>query len=178
MTNCYRNSKKNYAPEENIAIDEYLSLWKGRLFFRVYIPSKRERYIIKIFILYESKTCFLSNFIMYYIGFSTDYVDCQNIVLPRMNNRNLPSSSDDYISPSKVVLTYRFITDGAISKKRVLHYPRQLLLILELANVLLNLQTNYHGTLQKREGLPKDFWNWKPMKGTPPKKGDEAMKAR
>ena len=31
-----------YTPERNIAIDEYLSVWKGRLSFRVYIPNKRE----------------------------------------------------------------------------------------------------------------------------------------
>ena len=33
-----------YIPEQNITVDEYLSLWKGRLKFRVHIPSKRECY--------------------------------------------------------------------------------------------------------------------------------------
>jgi len=28
-----------YTPEQNVAVDEYLSLWKGRLKFRVYIPT-------------------------------------------------------------------------------------------------------------------------------------------
>ena len=63
--------KNNYAPEENIAIDEYLSFWKGCLSFRVYILSKRERYGIKIFMLCESETGYLSNFIIY-AGSSTD----------------------------------------------------------------------------------------------------------
>ena len=72
--------KNNYAPEENIAIHEYLSLWKGCLSMRVYIPSKQERYGIKIFMLCESKTGCLSNFIIY-TGSSTDYGDCQNIAL-------------------------------------------------------------------------------------------------
>ena len=31
-----------YIPERHTAIDEYLALWKGRLKFKVYIPSKRE----------------------------------------------------------------------------------------------------------------------------------------
>ena len=34
--------KESYIPEEHLAIDEYLSLWKGRLSFRIYIPTKRE----------------------------------------------------------------------------------------------------------------------------------------
>ena len=28
-----------YIPEQHIAIDEYLASWKGRLKFKVYIPS-------------------------------------------------------------------------------------------------------------------------------------------
>ena len=87
-----------------MAIDEYLSLWKGCLSFRVYIPSKRERYGIKIFMLCESKTGYLSNFIIY-TGSSIDYGDCQNIVLPGMDNRNLPPSFENYKSLSKVVLS-------------------------------------------------------------------------
>jgi len=37
----YTKFEENYTPEENLAIDEYLSLWKRRLKFRIYIPSKR-----------------------------------------------------------------------------------------------------------------------------------------
>ena len=40
----------------------------------------------------------------------------------------------------------------------------------ELAIALRNLRTDSYGTLRKKEGLPKNFWNWKPMKGDPPKK--------
>ena len=96
--------KNNYAPEENIAIDEYLSHWKGCLSLRVYIPSKRERHGIKIFMLCESKPGYLSNFIIY-TGSSTDYGDCQNIVLSGIDNRNLPPSFENYKSLSKVVLS-------------------------------------------------------------------------
>ena len=45
--------EENYTLEEHLAIDEYLSLWKGRLKFRIYIPSKKERYGIKIFVMRE-----------------------------------------------------------------------------------------------------------------------------
>lgn len=37
------NFEAVYTLTQNIAIDKYLSLWKGQLSFRVYIPSKRER---------------------------------------------------------------------------------------------------------------------------------------
>ena len=56
------------------------------------------------FMLRESKTCYFSNFIIY-AGSSTDYGDCQDIVLPSMDNRNLPPSFQNYKLPSKVVLS-------------------------------------------------------------------------
>ena len=33
--------KENYIPEEHLAIDKYLSLWKGRLSFRIYSNKAR-----------------------------------------------------------------------------------------------------------------------------------------
>ena len=44
------NFVNNYCPGELICVDEYLSLWKGRLRFKVYIPNKRERYGVKVYI--------------------------------------------------------------------------------------------------------------------------------
>ena len=43
--------KNNYTPSQHVAVHEYLSLWKGRLKFKVYTPSKRERYGVKIYML-------------------------------------------------------------------------------------------------------------------------------
>jgi len=84
-----------YIPEENVAIDEYLTLWKGRLSFRIYIPTKRERYGIKLSMLCESETGYLRNFIVY-TGASTLY--------PPPVTINLTQNFEDYKSPSKVVL--------------------------------------------------------------------------
>ena len=36
-----QNFQTNYTLSKHVAIDEYLSLWKGRLRFKVYIPNKR-----------------------------------------------------------------------------------------------------------------------------------------
>lgn len=42
-----------YLPEQNVAVDEILLLFKGRVYFRAYIPSKRSRYGIKIYALID-----------------------------------------------------------------------------------------------------------------------------
>ena len=43
-----------YTPEQNIAIDESLLLWKGRLAMKQYIPLKRARFGLKSYLLCES----------------------------------------------------------------------------------------------------------------------------
>ena len=43
-----------YTPRGAICVDESLLLWKGRLIFRQYIPLKRARYGIKLFLCCES----------------------------------------------------------------------------------------------------------------------------
>ena len=73
--------KENYIPAVHLAIDEHLSLWKGRLSFRIYIPTKRERYGVKIFMLCESKTGYLLNFIIY-TGATTEYPLPMKLISP------------------------------------------------------------------------------------------------
>jgi len=41
--------QKFYTPTQDLALDESLLLWKGRLLFRQYLPAKRARFGIKIF---------------------------------------------------------------------------------------------------------------------------------
>ena len=93
----YLQSKfeETYMPEEHLAIDEYLSLWKGRLKFRIYIPSKRERYGVKIFTLCESNTGYLLNYIVYGSA-TTAYPNAP---------ANLQLPLKDYTSPFKVFLS-------------------------------------------------------------------------
>ena len=137
--------KGNYIPEENIAIDEYLSLWKGRLSFRIYISTKRERYGVKLFMLRESNTGYLRNFIIY-TGAIT------NNTTPLVNP---PMPFDNYKSPSKVVLSLMtdFIQCGyCLTLDNYYISP-------EISETLLSLETDFY-----------DFWNWKPKKGDPPTK--------
>ena len=59
---------ENYTPEQSFSLDEYLLLWKGRLAFKIYIPSKRERYGIKLYMVCESDTGYLLRFVIYTKG--------------------------------------------------------------------------------------------------------------
>jgi hypothetical protein len=58
-------------PWENLCIDESLMLWKGRLSFKQYIPSKRHRFGVKLFMLCDCDTKFILNFVVY-IGAETE----------------------------------------------------------------------------------------------------------
>lgn len=61
-----------YLPVRDIAIDESLIGWKGRLSWKQYIPSKRKRFGIKLFALCESISGYIYNFIIY-TGKTTTY---------------------------------------------------------------------------------------------------------
>ncbi|KAF2893788.1 hypothetical protein ILUMI_12384 [Ignelater luminosus] len=52
-------------PEKNITIDESLLLYKGRLGWVQYIPLKRTRFGIKTYLLSESKSGYVYNFVIY-----------------------------------------------------------------------------------------------------------------
>jgi hypothetical protein len=51
-----------YLPSENISADESLTLWKGHLGIRQYIPLKAAKFGIKTFELCESSTGYLWHF--------------------------------------------------------------------------------------------------------------------
>ena len=52
-------ARNSYLPEATISIDESLLLWKGRLFFRQYIPKKRSRFGIKFYLACESASGYM-----------------------------------------------------------------------------------------------------------------------
>ena len=54
-----------YLPGQNIATDESLTLWRGRLSFRQYIPLKSSKFGIKSYELCESSSGYLWSFIIY-----------------------------------------------------------------------------------------------------------------
>ena len=54
-----------YKPSRDICIDESLIPYKGRIYFRQFIPSKRARFGIKAFVLCESDTGYVSEIVIY-----------------------------------------------------------------------------------------------------------------
>ena len=67
-----KNYKEYFVPFQNIIIDESLVLFKGRLLWKQYIPSKRHRFGIKIFVLCDCETGIILGMIVY-TGTNIDY---------------------------------------------------------------------------------------------------------
>ena len=133
--------QSNSTHNTNLAIDVYLSLWKGCLSSKIYIPTKRERYGVKIYMLCESATGYIFNFIIY-TGATTEYVN------------RIPSIKDfdNLKSPSKIVLSllYQYVNGYCVPLDN--YYTSS-----ELAKELVQLQTDCYGTLKKRKVCQKIF---------------------
>jgi hypothetical protein len=54
-----------FYPGQNICIDESLTLWKGRLSFKMYLPLKASKFGIKTYELCDSKSGYLWSFLVY-----------------------------------------------------------------------------------------------------------------
>lgn len=57
--------KKIFKPSQKLCIDESIVEWKGRLSFKQFIPSKRHRFGIILFVLCDCETGYLLDFIVY-----------------------------------------------------------------------------------------------------------------
>ena len=66
LVDCF---KTVYIPSENISINEKLLLYKGRLLFKQYVPSKRAGFGIKLFSLCEDSGYLWNSFL--YLGKTT-----------------------------------------------------------------------------------------------------------
>ena len=65
IENLRKKFQKAVIPWEILCVDESLMLWKRRLSFKQYIPSKRYRFGMKLFMLCDCDTKFVLNFIVY-----------------------------------------------------------------------------------------------------------------
>ncbi|XP_065662864.1 piggyBac transposable element-derived protein 4-like [Hydra vulgaris] len=125
--------RKAYVPQRNIAVDESLLLWKGRLSWKQYIPSKRARFGLKSFILAESKTGYIWNGFLY-----TGKVD-------KINTDNY-----NYIATSIVMTLMKNLLNKAYCVFIDNWYTS-----VEVCHKLLLNKTDCVGTVRKdRKGLP------------------------
>lgn len=57
--------RNTYTPDENIAIDEGMVPWRGRLKFKQYLPNKPDKFGMKVYIASESKSGYVCDFNVY-----------------------------------------------------------------------------------------------------------------
>lgn len=125
-----------YYPGKTLSLDESMVLWKGRLLFKQYLPNKRHKYGIKIFMLTESDGTILDMIV--YTG-QSDVIGgkdhAQKVVKHLMRN---------YLDNGHSLYMDNFYNS----------YP--------LAKMLLDRNTFCTGTLRKnRKGAPLDVVNAK-----------------
>ena len=72
--------KEAFYPYKNLNIDESLMLWRGNIGFRQYIPSKRHRFGLKLFVLCDCKTGFVQDIVLY-TGAGTEVSDDKSLGL-------------------------------------------------------------------------------------------------
>ena len=81
VENLRKKFEKAVISWENLCIDESLMLWKGRLSFKQYVPSKKHRFGMNLFILCDCYTKFVLNFIVY-TGAETDIDNHPEVGIP------------------------------------------------------------------------------------------------
>nr|BAF82021.1 piggyBac transposase Uribo1 [Xenopus borealis] len=136
-----------YTPSQNICVDESLLLFKGRLKFRQYIPSKRSRYGMKFYKLCESSTGYTRSF-MFYEGKDT--------------NLDPPGCPLDLTASGKIV--WELITPLLGQGYHL--YVDNFYTSVPLFRTLYWLDTPACGTVrQNRKGLPKELVQKKLKRG-------------
>ena len=137
--------KNMYTPEKDVTIDESLMLYKGRVGWVQYIPLKRARFGIKYFMLCESKSGYVWDFIIY-TGKTTVYDDAY---------KHLPVSSKVVMTLMKPLLNkgYCLTIDNFYSSP-------------DLAEMLVANETDVYGTIRlTRKHMPDDISKEKLKKG-------------
>ncbi|KAK2578713.1 hypothetical protein KPH14_000840 [Odynerus spinipes] len=114
----------------NLCIDESLLLYKGRLSFKQFIPSKRNRFGIKSFVLCDCKTGYIQDFIVYTGGDTTigpknkDYGKSGSMVMsllePYLGKGHTLYVDNWYTSPALFDVLHKNYTNacGIVKKRR------------------------------------------------------------
>ncbi|UYV61742.1 hypothetical protein LAZ67_1006248 [Cordylochernes scorpioides] len=125
MKSAYKNAFK---PFQDVCIDESLVLFKGRLGFKQYIPSKRKRFGIKLFVLCDVETKYILDFIVY-VGKGTEIEDSDmgvsssvitTLLQPYMNKGHSLWVDNWYSSPTLFNFLHQRQTNacGTVRKNR------------------------------------------------------------
>ncbi|CAK9834553.1 PiggyBac transposable element-derived protein 4 [Anthophora retusa] len=124
-----------FQPYERLCIDESLLLYKGRLSFKQYIPSKRNRFGVKSFILSDCQTGFVLDLLVYAGSSTMVHSDNQDIGI---SGAIVETLMKPYLGVGHTLYVDNWYSSPA------------------LFNFLHNNCTNACGTVRKRrKGMPK-----------------------
>ena len=140
--------KENYSPEEHLEIDEYLSLRKGstKLSY-IYYNKARTIWCSDIHPLWKQNRLFITHLYRYYYQMlrSTWSITSEILWIRKFIKVVLPFFHD-------------YLHKGCVTLDNSYTFP-------ESVDALLLCNTDCCGTLWKKQGLPNQFWEWKPKKG-------------
>lgn len=131
-----RICKNCYLPTRDVAIDEALLLYKGRLHFKQYMPNKRAKFGIKLYCLAESTTGYMWNFLVHSTAGANNQFG-NDVPQLSLSERIVIELSRDILD-----LGYRIFCDSWFSSVR-------------LAEHLLTRSTALTGTIRKDRGIPQ-----------------------
>ena len=106
---------QSFAPYENLCVDESLLLYKGRCYFKQFIPSKRSRFGIKLFVLSDCKTNYVLNFIIY-IGQKTN-ISRTNIAIG-ISGDVVMTLLQPYLGKGHTLITDNWYTSPRVTRKQ------------------------------------------------------------
>lgn len=148
LSSLLQNFQTSYVLERDISIDESLMLYKGRLSWRQYLPLKRARFGVKLFVLCEAESAYIWNLIVY-TGKGT------NIATRHERDTHLPMGT-------KVVLKLMEPLEGkghCLTTDNFYTSP-------ELVEILIEQKTDIYGTARAtRKDMPAPFKKAKLKKG-------------
>lgn len=132
-----------YLPSRNIAVDESLLLYKGRIFMKRYIPSKRSRYGLLTYCLCETSTGYTWNFML-----ASSAAENQSVMegLEGVAGQSFSEKVVVYLLSSLVNKGYHLFTDNFFTSER-------------LAKYLIARRTLLTGTLRPNRGAPAQLKN-------------------
>ena len=106
-----RKFKSYFQPFQNLVIDVSLLVFKGRLSFKQYIPSKRHRFGIKIFVMCDCESGMILDMIIY-SGRDTDVEIDQHLGLSGSVVKKLMT---DYLGKGHTMYTDNFYTSPSLA---------------------------------------------------------------
>jgi hypothetical protein len=133
-----QNSQEAFYPGQELAVDETMVGFRGRMLFKQYCPNKPTKYGLKLFVLADSSTGYVYNFVLYTGSETTS---------------SLPAAFSDLPVPGQYVIA---LMEDMLHRGYIVYTDRYYSSI-PLANALSSRGTGFVGTLVcNRKGLPQE----------------------